>query len=175
MEGPVVPDGRQWQDRRAASSAFGVVVVPDPVCLVYGGSGDPPCTVHARLAPLVSQGTAVLEASGILEARRWHDRRAAASGWSMAPDPSCLSCSAAFAVSNVQGRGTTRGLRLVALNGERMVDNRGHALAVSPLRSRAVAPHSTASLPWLQSFAASLPSLHASLLHCYHCLPRSYV
>ena len=125
------------------------------------------------LAPLVSQGTAVLEASGILEARRWHDRRAAASGWSMAPDPSCLSCSAAFAVSNVQGRGTTRELRLVALNAERMVDNGAHALAVSPLCSRAVAPLYcfTAVAPELRCFAAVAPRSTASLLS----LPASFL
>ena len=67
-----------------------------------------------------------------------------------------LSCLVAFTVSNVQGRGTTRELRLVALNCECMVDNRGQALAVySPeQRSRrstlhyftAVAPRSIASL-----------------------------
>ena len=36
----------------------------------------------------------------------------------------------AFAISNVQGHGTTCELGLVALNCERMVDNGGHALAV---------------------------------------------
>ena len=82
MEGPAVSDGRQWHDRRAVSNTFGVIVVPDPVCLVYGGSGDPQCTAHTMLAMLVSQGTAVLEA-----------RRAATLGWSMAPDPSYLSSS----------------------------------------------------------------------------------
>ena len=80
------------------------------------------------------------------------------------------SCSVAFAVSNVQGRGTTRELGLVALNCERIVDN---GATLSPFTP--VAPHSNVSLPSLQSFAASLPSLHASLLYCCHCLPRSYV
>ena len=110
------------------------------------------------LAQLVSEGTAVSEAMGVLEVRWWHDRRAATLGWSMAPDPSCLSCSVAFVVSNVQGHDTTRELRLVALNCERMVDNGSHTLAVySPMQQ------------------SCRSTRHAPLLHYCHCLPRFYI
>ena len=50
-------------------------------------------------------GDNCLEATAISEARRWHDRRAATSGWSMAPDSNYLSCSGGLAFSNLQGRG----------------------------------------------------------------------
>ena len=128
-----------------------MVVVLDPACLVCGGSGDPPCTAHAMLAPLVSEGTTISEASCGLEARR-----AATSGWSMAPDPSYLSSSGGLKLQfyKVEVQLSCAELRLVALDCHRMVDKRRHPVAFHCCRSTAVAPRST----------ASLLSLHASLL-----------
>ena len=108
--------------------AFGVVVVPEPTMFGVGGSTDPCCLALAMLSPLLSEGIAVLEATAvweaiaILEAWRWHDSQAAPLGWSMAPDPSYLSCLGAWQSPIHKVVGTTCELRLVALNCKRMVD-----------------------------------------------------
>ena len=88
-----------------------MVVVPEPTMFGVGGSSDPVCPALAMSSPLLSEAivvsevTAVWEATAVLEAWRWHDRRAAPSGWSMAPDPSYLSSSGGLAISNSQGCG----------------------------------------------------------------------
>ena len=95
------------------------------------GSSDPVCLALAMPSPLLSEGivvseaTAVWEATAILEARRWHYKRAAPSGWSMAPDASYLSSLGGLAISNSQGCGHNLcKLRLVAFHCGRMVDER---------------------------------------------------
>ena len=80
-----------------------------------------------------------------------------------------LSCSVAFAVSNVQGRGTTRELRLVALNCKRMVDNGGHALAVYSPEQRSC----RSTLHCFTAITLELRCRRFTLLY-YYCLPLSY-
>ena len=69
-----------------------------------------------NVVPIAFGGDCVLEPTAVSEeARRWHDRRAATSGWSMAPDPVYLSQLGALAIPNSNLHGTTRKLRLVTL------------------------------------------------------------
>ena len=147
------------------------------------GSGDPRCTTLAMLArlvlegPAVSEAIAVSEATGVFEARRWHDKRAATSGWSMAPDPSycCVQVAWHSPIYNVLG--TTGLLRPVALNCKRKGRH-----PIAPLLhyhhstahcSTAVAPASPLLLPpSLHCSLPPLPLLHccrstASMLHCH--------
>ena len=100
-----VLEGRQWHDRRSMRGAFGMIVVPEPTMFGVGSSSDPVCPELAMSSPLLSEGIVVSEATAILEAQWWHDRRAVPSGWSMAPDPSYLSSLRGLAISNSQGCG----------------------------------------------------------------------
>ena len=82
-----------------------MVVVPEPTMFGVGGSSDPVCPALAMPSPLLSEGIVVWEATAVSEVRQWHNKRAAPSGWSMAPDPRYLSSSGGLAISNSQGCG----------------------------------------------------------------------
>ena len=69
-----------------------------------------------NVVPIAFRGDCVSEPTVVLEEeRRWHDRRAATSGWSMAPDPVYLSQLGALAIPNSNLRGTTHKLHVVTL------------------------------------------------------------
>ena len=69
-----------------------------------------------NVVPIAFGGDCVSEPTVVSEEeRRWHNRRAATSGWSMAPDPVYLSQLGTLAIPNSNLRGATRKLHLVTL------------------------------------------------------------